>query len=703
MFDPVRAPCMTAPTAARRRALACAAAAVWGAAWWLPWAAALHRLPFLRVWLAVLVWCVPGLALDVLLRRRGPDVGERLPVAFVLSLALVSTLGLAGRIAGTWLATIDVALLLAGASLAGAATHELLAGRATLRAGDGARGPLWSAAVLAVALLAGAALCTAPPVAVDDFTHGARIAAFQQLPLGFGRLAFPGATSIAPRYWLALWPIGEGLLATHAGTTGLQLLALVAPALAVVALLAVRGLARALGLPRELASLAVLAHVAALALLDDRLQPGRAFFGRLGEDKFLAILLIGPVACTLLVTVLERASRERVGAAVLAWIALALTHPTSLGMTALVALAFCAVDFAARRSRTALAAAAIVVATTAPVAALRLVPHPQYRHVHFSVADSEEQGELTEGRTGRVDVSAGGWVGVAARARPPALLAFGGVALVVAAARWRRGPLPRFVLAALVVPAVAIVPVTGWLLGLLVTPFHLWRTLGLIPFGLASVLVVEPLLARRDGRMARATRAGVACAFVTGCCAALLSVAAGDARALRILRARTGGWVTPTGDDVLVMRCIGKYERATWRIADLRAVRRAVDTATSARPVVLGDRCINDLLPSISARATVVAFRLPIEMLNHGDFTLDEATRIWDTQLELVDGHLAADAAVRFLEERGVDLVVTSRSAAWLDAIPTSMLPRRAIATSGPLRVYRVGPAAIAPPPGDAR
>lgn len=688
----------------RGTATACAAAALaWIGAWWLPWPAALHGLPYVRVWLTVLAWCLPGLALDLLLRRRGPDLGERLPVAFALSLAMVSLLGLAGRIAGAWLGVVDGAFVLVGAAVAAAATRELRTGGATLHAGDGTRGPVWSAAVLALALLAGAALCTAPPIAADDFTHGARIAAFQQLPLGFGRLAFPGETTIAPRYWVALWPIGESLLAGRAGVSGLQLLALVTPALAVLALLAVRGLARALGLPRALAALAVLAHVTALALLDDRLQPGRAFFGRLGEDKFLAILLLGPVACTLVVSVLERASRRRVIVAALAWTALAFAHPTSLGMTALVALAFCALDFAARRDRAALVAAAIVLLTTAPIAAVRLVPHPQYRHLHFSVADSEEQGELTEGRTWKIDVSEGGWVGVAARARPPALLAFGGLALAAAAVRWRRGTLPRFVLAALAVPAIAIVPWTGWLLGLLVTPFHLWRTLGLIPFGLGAVLLAEPLLARRDERGdAGAVRASSAAAFVIACVVLLLPVAAGDARALRILKTRTASWVTPAPDDVLITRCIGNRERATYRAADLRAVRRAIDTATPDRPVVLGDRCINDLLPSIAARATMVAFRLPIEMLNHGDFTIDEATHIWDTQLELVDGRLPADAAVRFVTERRVDLVVTSGSTAWLDAIPDSLLPRRAIAASGPLRVYRVGPAAIAPPPRSA-
>jgi len=292
------------------------AACLWALLWLAPWSTPLADWPYLRAWIAVLVFCVPGLGLDLLLRRSPAlGIGERLPAAFAFSLALTSVLGLLGRLLGAHLAVIDGAVLLAGALIVACAV------RALCRSGgaEAPRGPRQSVlvtAALALALFAGAALCTSPPIAADDFTHGARIAAFQQQPLGFDRLAFAGPTSITPRYWAALWPVSESLLAAKAGVAGLQLLALMAPLLAVLALLAVRNLALELGLSHALAVLAVLGQLAALALLGDRLQPGRAFFGRLGEDKFLAIFLLAPIACALLARYLARpTSRRLVGRA----------------------------------------------------------------------------------------------------------------------------------------------------------------------------------------------------------------------------------------------------------------------------------------------------------------------------------------------------------------------------------------------------
>lgn len=669
--------------------VAAAAACAWALLWVAPWEVLLPRWPYGRVWVALLVLCLPGLAIDVLLRRsRALDVGERLPVAFALSLAATSVVGLAGRLLGIRLGTVDAALLLAGAIAIGCATAT------RLRAGSIARPPtcgsVWQTGGLVLVLLAGAVLCTSPPIAADDFTHGARIAAFQQQPLGFSRLAYSGDTTITPRYWVALWPLTESLLAHKAGVSGLQLLQLLGPALTVLALLALRSLGLALGLSREFALLAVVAQVTALALLGDRLQPGRSFFGRLGEDKFLAIFLLAPVACALLARLLEHLSPRRVTAATIVWIALALTHPTSLGMTAIVAVLFCLLGLRAGTSRATIVAIVIVVATTAPVAALRLLPHPQYRHLHFDVASSQAKGELTVGRTWRIATTGEGrFVGVAEKARPPAMLAAGALFLVVAALRLRTSPLARYVMAATLLPAVAVVPYTGWLLGLLVTPFHLWRTLGLAPFGLGAALVLEPVLAWLGARGSLFARRVAYATALLACVGAVVTTSFATKRDQRAVAARLASWIMPSAEEVLITRCIGERTRTKFAISDLRATATAIEAATNGRPVVIGDHCINDLLPSISAKATLVGFRLPIEMLNHGDFTIDAATRLWKTQLALVEGKLAPDAAKRFIDENGVDLIVVSTAAPWLETLARTTRVVE-IGRSGPIRVLRI-------------
>jgi hypothetical protein len=66
------------------------------------------------------------------------------------------------------------------------------------------------------------------------------------------------------------------------------------------------------------------------------------------------------------------------------------------------------------------------------------------------------------------------------------------IAMIVALFRMRYSRVARFLVASVTLLLLTIIPYTGWLVGLIVTPFHLWRVVWLMPFGIAlSYLVLH--------------------------------------------------------------------------------------------------------------------------------------------------------------------------------------------------------------------
>jgi len=74
----------------------------------------------------------------------------------------------------------------------------------------------------------------------------------------------------------------------------------------------------------------------------------------------------------------------------------------------------------------------------------------------------------------------------------------------------------------------------------------------------------------------------------------------------------------------------------------------------------------------------------------HSDIALEDSRALWNSYDRLLRGKLSSDEAVAFLREHQVDFALTIDSAAWLDAIPKDAVERAAIATAGPLTLYRL-------------
>jgi hypothetical protein len=674
---------------------AAAAVAGWAIAFWLPWQPALGATPGLRSALGLALFCVPGFALAALLhRRRGLDLALHAPFALVYSVALTGALGFAGSVAELPTLLVRVGLWSAGAI---ALARLALAAPSPARARPSlASTTLLEGAALGAVMLIAARLCFSPVMGADDMTYVARITWFQQTPeLSFRGIVFGGDQVISPRDWLAFWPLCEALIATLAGVHGLQLTTVyLGPLLAPLATLAVYGLARALGLSRRAAVTSTALQVLVLLLLYTRDQPGRHFFLRLTEDKFLALYVIAPVLLQLATSVLGGAHARALVALALGWLAIALVHPTALGIVFLVTGAYCALELLLARNARALVVLAIALPITAAAASVRFIPTTSLHPAYFGVEEALQANAMRGARERRVDVGDGGFYGISTRSAPPVARAAGALVLALALWRARRDRLARYVAAGFGLAALAIVPYSGWLLGKLLTPFHLWRVLAAVPYGIGATFALR-LLYRRlstldaaDGRIALGVRRAAALAPLLAIVllSATVAYAAANPKTFRLTSLGIpDGW-----DRRLDARVKFDRSRPRLELADLFAIGDALDASIDERAVVLGEPEVNSLLPSLSAKAVLVAFRSPAQTSLHSGMPVEDARLEWREYQRLMLGKLAPDAAAAYLRKRNVRFVVTATDAAWLAAVPEAALPRRELLRAGDLALIEI-------------
>jgi len=131
-------------------------------------------------------------------------------------------------------------------------------------------------------------------------------------------------------------------------------------------------------------------------------------------------------------------------------------------------------------------------------------------------------------------------------------------------------------------------------------------------------------------------------------------------------------------------------ERLRFRHSDLTAISRALDAAIDERAVVLGDLEINNLIPSLSAKAVLVTFRSPAQTAMHAGVSREQGRALWKQYQRVVLGDAGPEATLRYLHDNDVRFVVTAADADWFTGIPPDVLPRQRIAEAGFLRLYRL-------------
>lgn len=666
---------------------------VWSGLWFAPWRLWLLPWPWVRTVLALVLFLAPGVTLHaVIIRDAKARPSERIAYGFALSVMLTGCFGLASCVAHRGLTFVLIALwttvAMGGLRLARSDWRVASAWDRTALT----RTNVLQLIPLLVVMMLAARLAWAPAGGTDDFTYVARITAFQQADtFSFRSLGFGDAITIPPRYWLEYWTLSEAVIATLAGVHGLELTNnYLAPFLALLAFAGLFELARSLGFSRPRTAVVLTAQLASLIALTESSQAGKFFFNNLTEDKIVAAFVLAPICLAATTRYWAAPARCRLLLASLCYLALALTHPTSLAVTVLITFAYGGCELLATGQwRGVTRLLAVVAVVTAAASIPRFVDHPARAFVHFTVMEAKAAGEFGRSRMSRLVVDDDQRrFRVASSVVPKLAQAIGAAVLIAALVRVRRERAARYVVGALLVMALPLLQNTAWLLGLLITPFHLWRVPWQAPFGIGLALMIPPSAAALPRIMQRfRPLIAVACQIVA-LIIVLVTVLPHTRRRLfsfKIPRDWRSGLYTDR-------ELLGSPRTCRRTYADLIAMGRLIDTLAPGGAVVVGDLPdTNNFLPSVSTKARLVLFRQAGGTVQHAGLTLEEA-RVREAALTRL---FAADAPgterLEILSAYRVEFVLYC--GLWPEAGELTATHPPAVqleATAGDFRLYRV-------------
>lgn len=446
---------------------------------------------FIRLALGMLIYLLPGILSFFAWSKEEEFTTRSLLFGLTISIFVTGLFGVLARVFHLNFTFIRWAYALWGAGMI--VLLWLRHARITLRF---EKMPWWEAVLLLVVVGFAGYICTlaSPPLIHDDaFTYNALLYYFQHAPaITFD---FPDALNrleIA-RFWIAYWPLVEAMISGFSGIDGLFITGtLLPPLLAGLSFLAVYTLARTLGLSRLLAGTAVLAQGFSLMRLSRQNQPGNLFFQRLTEDKVTAAFVLAPILLILVIEYFEDPTNRK---AFLIWIAawaMAFTHPVQFGMACMIAGVYGLPSLFQKNVRLKYFLLIGILASVVIVPYLFRFGGGEYSQtLSFSMSDVLANDELARLGVRRVDIIEGTqFYGLSHYLTTGLPYEIGLASALVSLFFFLRNKIARFVLASFAVLGFAMFPYTGWLVGMLTTPFQLWRLTWQVPFGLAIAFLV---------------------------------------------------------------------------------------------------------------------------------------------------------------------------------------------------------------------
>ena len=314
----------------------------WLLLWYLPWTTWLDNLPWLRLGLAGLIFIAPGTAVSMILIGNRFTLLSHVTSGLTLSIFLVSSLGVMGRIVHLPFAFIKPTFFAAGLFAFLALT---LHWRSTQQLFKPKNYSLLFIVLFLFVIVFGALISLTSRFGGDDYTYLAYLTNFQHSTrLSFGEVIF-GSGDLEPfRFWLAMFPMNQAFLAELSGLHGVLLLGYyLKPVLVIISMLALYNLFKDLLRSDHHAIIALLLQAAFLFPLLGRRQPGNVFFLLAIEDKSFAAFTLAPVFFLAVTCCLESLTLRRGIFVLLCGWCLALTHPIILAYTIFIASMYVAI------------------------------------------------------------------------------------------------------------------------------------------------------------------------------------------------------------------------------------------------------------------------------------------------------------------------------------------------------------------------
>jgi len=498
---------------------------VWIALWIVPWG----KLPsfqgniflvfitdMLRLGIALVIFIIPGALLYILLRQKEDRTGAELPgiipIGFAFSVFFVAVIGFAGRVLGQSFNTVKYTFALVGfvellLMMFVRPDYSFDKNEVIQSLRSAFRNPPLVLAFILVTLMS----FHDNLFFIDDTTYLAYLTNWQHSgQLGFRNIVHEIDVAENFRFWLALYPMGQALLADLSGLPGLLLVGnYLEPFLIILATITSYWFARVLGLSRKASGFAILIQITLYAwLMGDQFPVGMWFYQSLAEDKVTAAFLLAPVFFVFSLAYIQNSTRKKLLLVILTGICLTLTHPVILFYSASIVgfMGIFALVIKKNEWRAFFQLVIAVASVMLPYLLIRISDYHAQTNIPYDATSASESFQIERYTYVLNDVFYGLNPGVLKfidfeiendkiypglqvfRSIPIFIvLLAGGVALL----NLKSGPLYWYISSCMLLIAVATVPYTGWILGYFVSARLISRASWFSPLGIGSVIILQ--------------------------------------------------------------------------------------------------------------------------------------------------------------------------------------------------------------------
>lgn len=487
----------------------------WTILCYFPWSLWLHSFPWLRLGLAGLIFVAPGMAISLLLTGSRLSLLSHFTSGLVLSIFLVSILGLVGRIFHLPFNFIKPTFWGMGLIAFLALSVHINSAQQLYQSKSYS---MLSVLLLLLMIAFGAMVAFTSRIEEDSFTYLAYLTNWQHsLRLNFGEVVF-GSGNLDPiRFWLAMFPMSLAFLAELSDLSGVLLLGFyLMPVLVTISLLSIYNFYEDLLQSNLQAIIALVLQFIILILLLGNRQPGNMFFLRIAEDKSFAAFSMAPVFFLAVNCFLEFPSLRRGIFILLSGWSLALVHPIILAYTIFIAGLYIAiVTITHKNYRTMGILSIILLFIIVPSASLRFISfHGMKTQAPFDLESALDINPDISPIGDRISFIEGtpfyGFnldkikIQTDPDVSPTWITSFASWSylwLIGLGFLWSLPKLKKidnktaaFITASSLLVLLCAIPYTGWLMGYFVSARMLWRSPWLFPSGLVGVSIVVDLI-----------------------------------------------------------------------------------------------------------------------------------------------------------------------------------------------------------------
>jgi hypothetical protein len=601
----------------------------WLLVWALPWTTWLDNLPWLRVGLAGLIFIAPGMAVSMLLLGNRLTLLSHVTSGLALSMFLVGSLGVLGRIAHVPFTFIKPIFFSAGLIVFLTLTFYSLSIKQSFKPKSYSPIPI---VLLLLTIVLGSVIALTNRIESDGFSYLAYLTNFQYSPrLSFSEVIF-GSGDLEPlRFWLAMFPMNQAFIAEVSNLHGILLFGYyLNPILVAVSLLAAYNLFEDLLKSDFLASIALFLQVAFLFLLLDTRQPGNLFFYRVTEDKTFAAFALAPVFFLAVTYCLESPTLRRGIFMLLCGWSLALTHPIILAYSVFIAGTYIVIITITHKNfKTLGILILLLMLVILPSASLRfpalygvavqapfdlesaLVEDPAMNPIGDRISYIEGTPfygfNLDKIKIQIRDETPQSWLTF--------ILSWSYLWILVLGFLWSltkinqpSNAIPAFILSSSTLILLSAIPYTGWLVGYFVSARMLWRAPWLFPVGLVGSVLIMNMINMILPKKTIKARQVITARNATLVVALVICI---------ILIVRSFSYQSQT-------RSFSRTELHDYRVMleELAATGNYIETNIEQPSIFLASDETMNYLPGLSSKSKVVFFRSPLftpHPVNRGD------------------------------------------------------------------------------------